>query len=76
MDIQKKRFKALSRLIASFPITDSIQLGRYRNVTRDQVINVVEINGKLAHYVWEDDPTGRQTYSKSIEHILRSYKKI
>lgn len=54
----------------------SLTKGKWRNVTRNQVVTVLQIYGNEVEYFWEGSALPDKIHFKSREHFLRSYIKI
>ena len=58
-----------------------IPKGTWRNVTRDQVVDVTDVRQsemlgvKVVEYYWKDCQIGRYYYMKPLTQFLRSYAK-
>ena len=54
----------------------TLRKGAWSNVTRLQVVRVLEIYPNIVEYYWEGSALNDKIHTKSREHFLRSYVKI
>ena len=59
------------------PVRPSKIDGTWRNITgRNQIVKVDEVTKEVVFYIWEETTLKKKVFCKSIDHFLRSYKKI
>jgi len=55
---------------------NSLKVGQWRNVTRNQKVRVINIYPEQVEYEWLDSGINKTVFFKSKEHFLRTYIKI
>jgi hypothetical protein len=77
MKINQKRFVEEKNKMRMQPVNfDDLKVGKWRNVTREQIVTVLNIYPHAVEYFYDGSCLPLKIHTKSKEHFLRSYIKI